>query len=264
MFRGFHPLCLEGVVLVDAEYVKGRKVFIHLLCAFRHGRDGDEFHGIDWHRDLFLNTKQVYPPSGSLVESASHSKISRLQERLIRKLGPDSYPFTFKVDLSLSLKFNEVFFFYLYLVASLALDTQVITEWHAVLSVILGLRTFCTHDPSLSRIPILINRNKLLRLSNWSFLVAFIAHSMMWTKQFLFNLVSRRYFTYVILCQFQSWHFALPCTHLSHLYFDFRYRFYYNSLYNKQVLLFALVQLTIIRPWHLLRKWRVLIASHLG
>ncbi|VDK21796.1 unnamed protein product, partial [Taenia asiatica] len=96
--RRFHPLHLEGVVLVDAEYVKGRKVFIHLLCAFRHGRDGDEFHGIDWHRDLFLNTKQVYPPSGPLEESTSHSKISRLQERLIRKLGPDSYPFTFKVD----------------------------------------------------------------------------------------------------------------------------------------------------------------------
>ncbi|KAL5108340.1 Beta-arrestin-1 [Taenia crassiceps] len=88
---------IEGVVLVDAEYVKGRKVFIHLLCAFRHGRDGDEFHGIDWHRDLFLNTKQVYPPSGSLDEGAVHPKISRLQERLIRKLGPDSYPFTFKL-----------------------------------------------------------------------------------------------------------------------------------------------------------------------
>ncbi|VDM16655.1 unnamed protein product [Hydatigera taeniaeformis] len=93
---------VEGVVLVDAEYVKGRKVFIHLLCAFRHGRDGDEFHGIDWHRDLFLNTKQVYPPSGSMDESASHSKISRLQERLIRKLGPDSYPFTFKVEKATS------------------------------------------------------------------------------------------------------------------------------------------------------------------
>ncbi|CDI98180.1 beta arrestin 1 [Echinococcus multilocularis] len=88
---------IEGVVLVDAEYVKGRKVFIHLLCAFRHGRDGDEFHGIDWHRDLFLNTKQVYPPPGPADESTLHSKISRLQERLIRKLGPDSYPFTFKL-----------------------------------------------------------------------------------------------------------------------------------------------------------------------
>ncbi|EUB61154.1 putative beta-arrestin [Echinococcus granulosus] len=87
---------IEGVVLVDAEYVKGRKVFIHLLCAFRHGRDGDEFHGIDWHRDLFLNTKQVYPPPGPADESTLHLKISRLQERLIRKLGPDSYPFTFK------------------------------------------------------------------------------------------------------------------------------------------------------------------------
>ncbi|KAH9284683.1 Beta-arrestin-1 [Echinococcus granulosus] len=88
---------IEGVVLVDAEYVKGRKVFIHLLCAFRHGRDGDEFHGIDWHRDLFLNTKQVYPPPGPADESTLHLKISRLQERLIRKLGPDSYPFTFKL-----------------------------------------------------------------------------------------------------------------------------------------------------------------------
>ncbi|VDL18662.1 unnamed protein product [Hymenolepis diminuta] len=86
---------IEGVVLVDPEYVKGRKVYVHLLCAFRHGRDGDEFHGINWHKDLFLNTKQVYPPV-VLTDDNSQPRISRLQERLVRKLGPDSYPFTFK------------------------------------------------------------------------------------------------------------------------------------------------------------------------
>ncbi|KAM7535434.1 hypothetical protein Aperf_G00000092663 [Anoplocephala perfoliata] len=90
---------IEGVVLVDPEYVKGRKVYIHLLCAFRHGRDGDEFHGINWHRDLFLNTKQIYP-SLALPDENAHSRISRLQERLVRKLGPDSYPFTFKILIS--------------------------------------------------------------------------------------------------------------------------------------------------------------------
>lgn len=102
---------LEGVVLVDPEYVKGRKVYIHLLCAFRHGRDGDEFHGINWHRDLFLNTKQVYP-SLALPDENSHPKISRLQERLVRKLGPDSYPFTFKVPCVLI--YHLVFFFHMH------------------------------------------------------------------------------------------------------------------------------------------------------
>lgn len=95
-FYLFFIIYLEGVVLVDPEYVKGRKVYVHLLCAFRHGRDGDEFHGINWHKDLFLNTKQVYPPV-VLADDNSQPRISRLQERLVRKLGPDSYPFTFKV-----------------------------------------------------------------------------------------------------------------------------------------------------------------------
>ncbi|VDO01104.1 unnamed protein product [Rodentolepis nana] len=97
---------IEGVVLIDPEYVKGRKVYIHLLCAFRHCRDFDEFHGINWHRDLFLNTKLVYP-TRTFDDDNSQPRISRLQERLVRKLGPDSYPFTFKVRLS-----SDLFNFY--------------------------------------------------------------------------------------------------------------------------------------------------------
>ncbi|KAF6777555.1 hypothetical protein AHF37_03055 [Paragonimus kellicotti] len=102
---------VEGVVLVDPEYVKDRKVFVHLLGAFRYGRDEVDLLGMSCHSDLYLSTRQVYPALSSNTgvsyttgtnEVGTRSAflepptLTRLQERLIRKLGANAYPFYFQ------------------------------------------------------------------------------------------------------------------------------------------------------------------------
>lgn len=81
------------MVLVDPDYLKDRKVFSHVLAAFRYGREDLDVLGLAFRKDLFLATQQVYPPPN--VDTAK--PLTRLQERLIKKLGANAYPFFFEV-----------------------------------------------------------------------------------------------------------------------------------------------------------------------
>ncbi|XP_013771701.1 beta-arrestin-1-like [Limulus polyphemus] len=85
---------IDGVILVDPEYMKERKVFGHVLAAFRYGREDLDVLGLTFRKDLYLASAQIYP-----LEIATETKqpLTRLQERLIRKLGPNSYPFYFEL-----------------------------------------------------------------------------------------------------------------------------------------------------------------------
>ncbi|XP_041920481.1 S-arrestin b isoform X1 [Alosa alosa] len=83
---------VDGVVLVDPEQVKGKKVFVMLSCTFRYGRDDMDVMGIGFRRDIFLTTRQVYPP----LEDRERSTHTQMQEKLLRKLGHDAYPFFFE------------------------------------------------------------------------------------------------------------------------------------------------------------------------
>jgi len=80
-------------VLVDPDYLKDRKVFSHVLAAFRYGREDLDVLGLAFRKDLFLATQQVYPPPN--VDNTK--PLTRLQERLIKKLGANAYPFYFEV-----------------------------------------------------------------------------------------------------------------------------------------------------------------------
>ncbi|XP_037777349.1 arrestin homolog [Penaeus monodon] len=80
---------VDGVLVVDPSYLQGRKVFGQLVCSFRYGREEDEVMGLNFQKDLFLASEQIYPPKD--VEP------TKLQERLIKKLGGSAYPFTFKM-----------------------------------------------------------------------------------------------------------------------------------------------------------------------
>ncbi|XP_025080363.1 beta-arrestin-1-like isoform X1 [Pomacea canaliculata] len=85
---------IDGVVLVDPEYLKDRKVYAHILAAFRYGREDLDVLGLTFRKDLYLSSMQVYPP----VKDHSEPKpLTRLQERLIKKLGPNAYPFYFEL-----------------------------------------------------------------------------------------------------------------------------------------------------------------------
>ncbi|KAL3201552.1 hypothetical protein MRX96_012586 [Rhipicephalus microplus] len=84
---------IDGVVLIDPDYVKERKVFGHVLAAFRYGREDLDVLGLTFRKDLYLASEQIYPP---LAENAGRP-LTRLQERLLRKLGPNAYPFYFEL-----------------------------------------------------------------------------------------------------------------------------------------------------------------------
>ncbi|XP_042863411.1 arrestin homolog [Penaeus japonicus] len=80
---------VDGVLVLDPTYLDGRKVFGQLVCSFRYGREEDEVMGLNFQKDLYLASEQIYPPKD--VEP------TKLQARLMKKLGPHSYPFTFKM-----------------------------------------------------------------------------------------------------------------------------------------------------------------------
>ncbi|XP_069576585.1 S-arrestin a [Brachyistius frenatus] len=83
---------VDGVILIDHEALQGRKAFVTLSCTFSYGRDDMDVMGVAFRRELFMSTRQVYPPLQDR-EKGVHTKI---QARLLRKLGNDAYPFFFE------------------------------------------------------------------------------------------------------------------------------------------------------------------------
>ncbi|KAM9844875.1 S-arrestin a [Aulostomus maculatus] len=83
---------VDGVVLIDPEALQGRKVFVTLSCTFRYGRDDMDVMGIAFRRELYLSTRQVYPP----LQDREKGIHTRTQAKLLRKLGDNAYPFFFE------------------------------------------------------------------------------------------------------------------------------------------------------------------------
>ena len=82
---------VEGIVIIDSDYLKGRKVFGQVLTTFRYGREEDEVMGLHFSRQLYLASEQVFPQ-----KSESDAIISKLQDKLLKRF-PDSVPFTFEL-----------------------------------------------------------------------------------------------------------------------------------------------------------------------
>uniref|UniRef100_A0A8C3XJH5 Arrestin-C n=1 Tax=Chelydra serpentina TaxID=8475 RepID=A0A8C3XJH5_CHESE len=87
---------VDGVVLIDPEYLKDRKVYVILTCAFRYGRDDLDVIGLTFRKDLYVLTTQIYPPAPEQTPTS----LTPLQEKLLKKLGEHAYPFTFEVGTS--------------------------------------------------------------------------------------------------------------------------------------------------------------------
>ncbi|KAM3850469.1 arrestin, beta 2b, partial [Diretmus argenteus] len=85
-----------GVLLIDPEYLKDRKVFVTLTCAFRYGREDLDVLGLSFRKDLYISTFHAFPP---LPEE--RPPLSRLQERLLKKLGQHAHPFNFTIPQNL-------------------------------------------------------------------------------------------------------------------------------------------------------------------
>uniref|UniRef100_A0A2K5HAV3 Beta-arrestin-2 n=3 Tax=Colobinae TaxID=9569 RepID=A0A2K5HAV3_COLAP len=87
---------VDGVVLVDPDYLKDRKVFVTLTCAFRYGREDLDVLGLSFRKDLFIATYQAFPPVPNPPRPPT-----RLQDRLLRKLGQHAHPFFFTIPQNL-------------------------------------------------------------------------------------------------------------------------------------------------------------------
>ncbi|ODN02937.1 Beta-arrestin-1 [Orchesella cincta] len=83
----------NGVVLIDPEYLKDRKVYGHVLAAFRYGREDLDVLGLTFRKDLYLASEQIYP----VPEASLNKAVTRLQERLLKKLGANAFPFFFEL-----------------------------------------------------------------------------------------------------------------------------------------------------------------------
>ncbi|XP_067007922.2 arrestin homolog [Anabrus simplex] len=80
---------VDGVILIDSDYVNNRKIFGQVICSFRYGREEDEVMGLNFKKELYLSSEQIYPPPEKREEN-----LTKLQERLMKKLGPSAFPFT--------------------------------------------------------------------------------------------------------------------------------------------------------------------------
>lgn len=67
----------DGVVLIDPEYLKDRKVYGHVLAAFRYGREDLDVLGLTFRKDLYLASEQIYPvPEASKAKSVTRLQVS--------------------------------------------------------------------------------------------------------------------------------------------------------------------------------------------
>ncbi|XP_019391785.1 PREDICTED: arrestin-C [Crocodylus porosus] len=88
---------VDGVILIDPEYLKDRKVFVTLTCAFRYGRDDLDVIGLSFRKDICAMATQIYPS----VPKQAPATLTPLQEKLMKKLGENAYPFTFEIPTNL-------------------------------------------------------------------------------------------------------------------------------------------------------------------
>lgn len=152
---------IDGVILIDRDYVKDKKVFSHVLATFSYGRDDLDVLGLTFRKELYLVNEQIYPdttrrhyskqcpyyiegvsdtmpiecdealPADNTNSKQNHGHsqssstpqqnqhyhnqqhhnahqhhpqyrkpqrpLTRLQERLVKKLGPNAFPFFFEL-----------------------------------------------------------------------------------------------------------------------------------------------------------------------
>ena len=68
-------------------------MYVTLTCAFRYGRDDLDVIGLTFRKDLYVLTTQIFPP----VPDQAPKTLTPLQDKLMKKLGENAYPFTFEV-----------------------------------------------------------------------------------------------------------------------------------------------------------------------
>jgi len=87
-----HTDPVDGVIVVEDGYVKGRKIYGTVIVTYRYGREEDEVMGLNFAKEMVLVKDQLYPQ-----EPDDGERRSDLQDRLLKKLGPNAFPFKFQL-----------------------------------------------------------------------------------------------------------------------------------------------------------------------
>jgi len=77
---------VDGVVVCDNDYLRGRKVFAAVNVTYRYGREEDEVMGLNFSKEMQFPSQQIYPSSDTCEPTG-------VQDRLMKKLGANAYPF---------------------------------------------------------------------------------------------------------------------------------------------------------------------------
>ncbi|XP_025832152.1 arrestin homolog [Agrilus planipennis] len=83
---------IDGVVVVEKDYLNGRRVFGQVITTYRYGREEDEVMGVKFSKEMVVASGQIAPLPGS----DEKEKLTQIQEKLVKKFGPNAFPFTFK------------------------------------------------------------------------------------------------------------------------------------------------------------------------
>ncbi|PBC28583.1 arrestin homolog [Apis cerana] len=80
---------IDGIIVVENDYLQGRKVYGQVTTTFRYGREEDEVMGVKFSKELVLCREQIVPMKKEKQD------ITPVQERLLKRLGTNAYPFLF-------------------------------------------------------------------------------------------------------------------------------------------------------------------------
>ncbi|CAH0559664.1 unnamed protein product [Brassicogethes aeneus] len=87
---------LQGVLLVDPEFLENKKVYGQVTLTFRYGREDEEVMGLKFCNEAIMCLAQLYPPPEPSDEYIPEPN-TPLQEALIKRLGPNAYPFNMEI-----------------------------------------------------------------------------------------------------------------------------------------------------------------------
>ncbi|XP_042221499.1 arrestin homolog [Homarus americanus] len=82
-----HTSPVDGVVVVDNDYLRGRRVYARVAVTYRYGREEDEVMGLHFSKEMEVVNTEVAP-------NVNTEELTDVQERLIKKLGGNAHAFT--------------------------------------------------------------------------------------------------------------------------------------------------------------------------
>ncbi|XP_076627762.1 arrestin homolog isoform X1 [Colletes latitarsis] len=84
---------LQGVLLVDPDYLQDKRVYGQITLTFRYGREDEEVMGLKFCNEAVMCLAQLYPP----YAGTDHQETTLLQDALVKRLGPNAHAFTMEI-----------------------------------------------------------------------------------------------------------------------------------------------------------------------